>query len=58
MKPESNPFAAHGYGESRPWLDLVNSEHWDGFGNFTEMLDHPDWVDAFLHFWKFRNPLR
>lgn len=58
MKPESNPFADHGYGESRPWLDLVNSEHWDGFGNFTDMLDHPDWVDAFLHFWEFRIPLR
>ncbi len=53
MKANSNPFSAHGYGDSQPWLDLVNSEHWDGFGNFMDMLDNSDWVESFLHFWEF-----
>ena len=58
MKANSNPFHAHGYGDSEPWLDLVNSEHWDGFGNFTDMLDNSDWVESFLHFWEFPLPLQ
>jgi predicted RNA-binding Zn ribbon-like protein len=56
MNAEANPFVAHGYGDSKPWLDLVNSARWDGFGIFTDMLDNPQWVKTFLHFWKFRNP--
>ncbi len=53
MNRLSRSFVIHGYGEDAPWLDLVNSEHWDGFGNFTDMLNKPDWVDSFRHFWKF-----
>jgi hypothetical protein len=42
MNPKaSNPFASRGFGGDASWLDLVNSELWDGYGNFTEMLDDP-----------------
>jgi predicted RNA-binding Zn ribbon-like protein len=57
MSNTLDPFSAHSYGDSQPWIDLVNSEHWDGFGNFTDMLDNPAWVKAYMHFWKFRIPL-
>jgi predicted RNA-binding Zn ribbon-like protein len=54
MNSKTDPFGAHGYGDSQPWLDLVNSEHWDGFGNFTDMLDDPAWVTSYMRYWKFR----
>ena len=56
MNANSNPFVAHGYGEGASWQDLVNSEHWDGFGHFTDMLDKPEWVNSFLDFRGFRVP--
>src|SRR5271155_355801 len=52
----SDPFPARGFGASRPWLDLVNSELYDGFGNYTECLDDPRWMRSFLHYWKLRIP--
>jgi predicted RNA-binding Zn ribbon-like protein len=58
MSTNLNLFVAHGYGDSEPWLDLVNSEHWDGFGKFTDMLDHSEWVKSFMHFWEFHIPLQ
>lgn len=56
MTITSNPFRDRGFGASTPWLDFVNSAIWDGFGNFTEMLDNPAWVGAFLRHWHFRIP--
>jgi predicted RNA-binding Zn ribbon-like protein len=53
-----DPFSARGFGAYAPWLDLVNSELFDGFGNFTECLDDPHWVRSFLRYWKFRIPFR
>jgi predicted RNA-binding Zn ribbon-like protein len=50
----SDPFFARGFGDAAPWLDFVNSELWDGYGNLTEMLDDPTWVKSFLHFRKWR----
>jgi predicted RNA-binding Zn ribbon-like protein len=52
----ADPFAVHGFGASAPWLDLMNSELWDGFGHFTECLDDPRWVRSFLRYWKLRIP--
>jgi predicted RNA-binding Zn ribbon-like protein len=52
----SDPFSARGFGASTPWLDLVNSELYDGFGNYTECLDDPRWLRSFLHYWKLRIP--
>jgi CGNR zinc finger len=57
MNRKADPFASHGYGGGEAWTDLVNSEHWDGFGNFTEMLDEPAWITSYFSFWEFRIPL-
>jgi predicted RNA-binding Zn ribbon-like protein len=58
MKQTLNPFSTRGFGASAPWLDLVNSELWDGFGNFTECLDDPRWIRSFLRYWKLHIPTR
>ncbi len=58
MNTKPDLFVARGYGNSELWLDLVNSEYWDGFGKFTDMLDNPDWVNSFMHHWEFRIPLQ
>jgi predicted RNA-binding Zn ribbon-like protein len=56
MSASSDPFSSRGFGASAPWMDLVNSELYDGFGNFTECLDDPCWVRSFLRYWKVRIP--
>lgn len=57
MDKSNNPFVSRGFGDSANWLDLVNSELWDGFGNFTDMLDDPAWIAGFMRFWRFRVPI-
>jgi predicted RNA-binding Zn ribbon-like protein len=52
----SQPFFDRGFGAAAPWLDLVNSELWDGFGHFTECLDDPRWVHSFIRHWKLGIP--
>lgn len=47
-----DPFSSRGFGAPAPWLDLVNSELWDGFGNFTECLDDSRWIRSFVRYWK------
>jgi len=51
----SDPFASRGFGGAALWLDFVNSELWDGYGNPTEMLENPAWISSFLRFWNIRN---
>jgi predicted RNA-binding Zn ribbon-like protein len=53
----SDPFSDRGFGASTPWLDLVNSELYDGFGNFTECLEDSRWVRSFLRYWKLQIPV-
>jgi len=57
MKAIADSFSSRGFGASAPWLDLVNSELWDGFGNFAECLDDRRWVRSFLRFWKLHIPV-
>src|SRR5207245_5078406 len=45
-------FQAKGFGNAAPWIDLANSEEWDGFGKRTEHLANPQWLTAFLKHWK------
>src|SRR6266446_1899919 len=47
-------FQAQGFGTAAPWIDLANSEEWDGFGKRTEHLANPLWLAAFLKHWKLR----
>ena len=53
MNATENTFASHGYGKVSSWIDLVNSEEWDGFGKLSDRLDEPAWRDAFLRHWHF-----
>lgn len=40
-----------GFTPQSPWLDLVNSEQWDGFGRLTDHLLDPGWTTDFLKYW-------
>ena len=57
MDKTNNPFVTRGFGDAASWLDLVNSELWDGFGNFTDMLDDPAWISGFMKYWRIRVPI-
>src|SRR5260370_496621 len=48
MKASHNIFHAAGFGKVAPWVDLANSEEWDGFGNLTDHLANPRWRATFL----------
>jgi predicted RNA-binding Zn ribbon-like protein len=54
MTHAENTFTTHGFGKVAPWVDLVNSEEWDGFGNYADRLNDPAWLAAFLHHWRLR----
>jgi len=51
-------FLAHGHGKTTPWMDLVNSEEWDTFGQLTDHLKNPAWVPYFLRQWHFARQSR
>ena len=53
MHAAENIFATHDYGKVSPWIDLVNSEEWDGFGKLSDRLEETAWRDAFLRRWRF-----
>jgi predicted RNA-binding Zn ribbon-like protein len=57
MIPASHQFRIHKFGASAPWVDLANSEMWDGYGHLTDFLIDPQWIGDFLEFWHFRVPL-
>jgi predicted RNA-binding Zn ribbon-like protein len=48
----SREFYEEGFGQS-PWIDLVNSEHWDGFGQLIDHLADRSWVASYLRHWHF-----
>src|SRR5260370_7637749 len=45
-------FGERGFGKVAPWVDLVNSEEWDGFGKLTDHLANPRWLATFLKHWE------
>jgi len=47
----------HKFGQAAPWVDLANSDMWDGYGRLTDFLENPQWISDFLEFWEFRVPL-
>ena len=51
MKASHNIFHAAGFGKVAPWVDLANSEEWDGFGKLTDHLTNPQWLATFLKHW-------
>jgi predicted RNA-binding Zn ribbon-like protein len=44
-------FKATGFGKTYPWIDLVNSEEYDGFGIRSDHLADAGWVKTFLRHW-------
>ena len=54
MIPASRQFRIHKFGQAAPWVDLANSEMWDGYGHLTDFLNDPQWIRDFLEFWRFR----
>jgi predicted RNA-binding Zn ribbon-like protein len=55
--PASHQFRIHKFGQAASWVDLANSEMWDGYGHLTDFLNDPQWISDFLEFWQFRVPL-
>ncbi len=55
MKFTEPEYLKQGFGQPYAWLDLVNSQEWDGFGRFTDHLANPSWRQIFLHYWSFSN---
>ncbi len=51
MKASHIIFQAAGFGKVAPWVDLVNSEEWDGFGKRTDHFASPRWLATFLKHW-------
>src|SRR5258708_28178641 len=45
-------FREAGFGKVAPWVDLVNSGEWNGFGQFTDHLANPHWLATFLKHWE------
>ncbi len=45
-------FGKAGFGKVAPWVDLVNSEEWNGFGKLTDHLANPRWLATFLKHWE------
>jgi len=52
MRTSNNIFGPAGFGKVAPWVDLVNSEEWNGFGKFTDHLADPRWLARFLKHWE------
>src|SRR5260370_18140614 len=52
MKPLDSIFREKGVGKVAAWVDLVNSEEWNGFGQFTDHLANPHWLATFLKHWE------
>jgi len=51
MKASRNNFHAAGFGKVAPWVDLANSEEWNGFGKLTDHLANAPWLATFLKHW-------
>jgi predicted RNA-binding Zn ribbon-like protein len=52
MKTSNDTFGVAGFGKVAPWVDLVNSEEWNGFGKLTDHLVNPRWLATFLRHWE------
>src|SRR5438046_6068076 len=51
MKASRNNFHAAGFGKVAPWVDLANSEEWNGFGKLTDHLTNAPWLATFFKHW-------
>jgi len=49
LTPET--FKLRGFGKTYSWIDLVNSEEYDGFGFLSDHLADASWTTMFLKHW-------
>ena len=54
MGKQKEQFIKDGFGRIL-WLDVVNSEHYDGFGNLTDHLADNAWLQTLLAHYQFTN---
>lgn len=52
MSFTENDYRKKGFGKDAAWMDLANSEEWDGFGKRTDYLADREWLRCFLHQWR------
>ena len=57
MSDQKEQFLTNGFGNIL-WLDIVNSEHYDGFGNLTDHLQDSEWMATLLEHYQFANIAR
>lgn len=53
MNFTESDYRKKGFGKDAAWMDLANSEEWDGFGKRTDYLAERAWLRCFMHQWKF-----
>ncbi len=54
MSNQREQFLRNGFGNVL-WLDVVNSEHYDGFGHLTDHLEDAEWILTLLEHYQFAN---
>jgi len=47
-------FVENGFGKTYAWIDLVNSEEYDGYGFLSDHLTDLSWIKTFLDRWDLR----
>ena len=47
----SDTYRKKGFGKEFAWIDLANSEEWDGFGTREDHLEDASWLAIFLKHW-------
>jgi predicted RNA-binding Zn ribbon-like protein len=56
MIATAQQYREQGFGQPFAWLDLVDSEEWDGFGRRIDHLSDPHWLNIFLRHWDWGVP--
>lgn len=56
MKQQTDNFVAAGFGKEFAWLDLANTLEWNGYGEMTDHLQDPSWVDRIVKHWHLASP--
>jgi predicted RNA-binding Zn ribbon-like protein len=54
MSSAQHNFLENGFGKAYAWIDVVNSEEYDGFGFLSDHLTERAWIKAFRERWALR----
>src|SRR5713226_1021323 len=53
MSAAQKQFLEKGFGKHFPWLDVLNSQEWDGYGELTDYSADKEWQSYFVKHWGF-----